>query len=39
MSGDELWEIFCETGEPLCWLWSRLAEDDTKDDENAPAAE
>ena len=36
MSADELWEIFCETGDPLCWLWSRLAED--SEDDNAPAA-
>ncbi len=26
MTGDELWELFCETGDPLCWLALRGAE-------------
>lgn len=37
MSGDELWELFRETGDPVCWLWSRRAEE-AGDDEDDPAA-
>ena len=26
MTPDELWELFCDTGDPLCWLMCRGAE-------------
>lgn len=35
VSGEELWEVFRETGDPICWLWSRRSGEINDEDNTA----
>lgn len=32
MNGELLWQMFCDTGDPLCWLMCRAAENEDKEE-------
>lgn len=37
-TSQELWELFCETGEPMAYLYYRLAADEEAEDAISPSA-
>lgn len=35
MISENLWQVFKDTGEPICWLLSRMAEPENKKEKDA----